>query len=118
MAKHNETGAKGELLALEHLRGKGYKILATNWRSGHKEIDILAADGPTLLIIEIKTRGGLAYGYPEEAVTKPKQEMLRKAADKYMEAHREYTQVRYDVISIMMKDGVVTELLHLEDAFY
>lgn len=117
MAKHNETGAKGEAIAAAYLRGKGYKLLAANWRSGRKEVDIICANDTGLVMIEVKTRSGYGYGFPEEAVESAKMNMLRAAAAEYIELHPEFTQVRFDVISILLKDDVAVELLHLEDAF-
>ena len=117
MAKHNETGAKGEAVAAEYLRAKGYEILATNWRSGRKELDILAANDVELIVVEVKTRSGLGYGFPEEAIIPSKQALLRAAASEYLEQNERFTQVSFDVIGIILKDGIVEELLHLEDAF-
>ena len=42
MAQHNDTGQWGEDLAVQHLKSKGYTIRDRNWRSGHREIDIIA----------------------------------------------------------------------------
>lgn len=117
MAKHNETGLKGEKIALEFLTGKGYQILHCNWRNGHKELDVVARQGDILVVIEIKTRSGLGFGFPEEAVTHVKQGHLRAAARKYLEEFPHFKEVRFDVISIILNGDAVEELLHLEDAF-
>ena len=118
MAKHNETGAKGEQLAADFLLGKGYIILEKNWRYLHKEVDLILKKDDWLIIAEVKTRRGKGYGFPEEAVTAGKQAFLRAAAEAYFEAHPGYAKVRFDVVSILlgMQDETV-ELLHLEDAF-
>ena len=42
MADSHNLGIKGEELAKEHLLQKGYKILHSNWKSGKREIDIIA----------------------------------------------------------------------------
>lgn len=118
VAKHNETGAKGEAIALEHLRAQGYEILATNWRHGHKEIDIVAAKGTELIVVEVKTRAGTGFGFPEEAVTLAKQALLRTAAAEYLEQHSRFTHVRFDIISIVLQGTAVKELLHLTDCFF
>ena len=41
MAKHNELGMAGEAVAVDYLLNNGYEIVDRNWRSGHKEIDII-----------------------------------------------------------------------------
>jgi putative endonuclease len=117
MGKHNETGTRGERFAEEYLVSKGFSILHRNWRAMRKEIDLIAIDGGELVFIEIKTRGGTAYGYPEEAVTLTKQAHLRAGAEAFMEQYPEYPTARFDIISIMMRNNTVEELLHLRDAF-
>ena len=117
MGKHNETGATGERLAEEYLLSKGYTLLHRNWRSARKEIDFIALHGDVLVFVEIKTRRGLGYGFPEEAVTPTKQMHLRAAASAFMEANPQYPSMRFDVLSIILKGDKVEELLHLVDAF-
>ena len=117
MGKSKETGAWGERLAEEYLQGKGFVILHRNWRAAHKEVDLIALDGDLLVFVEIKTRSGLAYGFPEEAVTASKQAHLRTAATLFLERHPQYATVRFDVVSILLINGAIDELLHLEDAF-
>ena len=117
MGKHNETGFRGERMAEEYLAGKGFRILHRNWRAAHKELDLIALEGAELVFVEIKTRGGTAYGYPEEAVSPAKQAHLRAAAEVFMEAHPEYASARFDVVSILLRGGQLQELLHLRDAF-
>jgi putative endonuclease len=117
MGKHNETGARGELLAEEFLIGKGFTLLHRNWRTAHKEVDLIALDGGMLVFIEIKTRGGLRFGYPEEAVSVVKQAHLRVAAEAFIELYPQYPTVRFDVVSILLRNGIIEEILHLVDAF-
>jgi putative endonuclease len=117
MGKHNETGARGERMAEEFLLAKGYTLLHRNWRTAHKEVDLIALDGHMLVFIEIKTRGGLAFGFPEEAVSEGKQAHLRAAAETFLALHPQYTTVRFDVVSILLRNETIVELLHLVDAF-
>ena len=117
MGKHNETGRSGERIAEEYLIKNGYSILHRNWRTAHKEIDLVALEGSDLVFVEIKTRSGTAYGFPEEAVSLKKQAHLRAAATIFMEQYPEHTVARFDVISIMMRNGSLEDLLHLRDAF-
>ena len=56
MAAHNDFGIQGEDIAIQHLRTKGYDILDKNWRSGHKEIDIIARKDDTIVFVEVKAR--------------------------------------------------------------
>ncbi|MBS1616663.1 MAG: YraN family protein [Bacteroidetes bacterium] len=117
MGKHNETGRLGEQIAAEYLAAKGWNILHRNWRSAHRELDLIALDEQELVFIEIKTRSGTAFGFPEEAVSPPKQAHLRAAAEDFLEQNPEFTQARFDVVSILLHGNIVHEILHLRDAF-
>ncbi len=81
MSKHNELGVKGEILALDFLTKKEYAILEINWRFEKTEVDIIARRLNTLVIVEVKTRTGNQFGFPEEAVGIEKQKNLAIAAE-------------------------------------
>jgi putative endonuclease len=116
MAKHNELGKIGEELAVQFLIEKGYEILDKNWRNKHKEIDIVAKDGNELVIVEVKTRQTDEYGEPDIAVTKRKQRMLIAAANAYILRNNLDMSTRFDIVSIVFKDGEPV-IEHIEDAF-
>ena len=116
MAAHNDFGKLGEELAVNHLTGKGYEILERNWRNRHKEIDIIAKDGKELVIVEVKTRQTDEYGEPDIAVTKKKQRMLIAAANAYILNKGLDIETRFDIISIIFRDGEPV-IEHIEDAF-
>ena len=118
MSKHNKIGIKGEQIAAKFLQNKGYIILHNNWRSGKKEIDIIAQKDDTLVIVEIKTRTSLDFGFPEEAVSRKKQAFLKSAAAVFIDAHPQYPIIRFDIISILMNGQGVQEIVHFEEAFY
>lgn len=118
MAKHTEIGTKGERLAANFLKNKGYLILDTNWRFEKKEIDIIAADQGSIVFIEVKTRTNFNYGFPEEAVTESKKAFLKMAAQSYYEQKEMHQSIRFDIISILLRNNAALEILHVEDAFY
>ena len=64
MAAHNELGKWGEDMAEAYLLEKGYSILERDWKSGHHDLDIIARDEDTLVIIEVKTRSEGSMGRP------------------------------------------------------
>ena len=68
MAKHNDFGRHSEIMAQNYLMSIGYKILETNWRSGHKEIDIIAKDENIIVFVEVKSRTNDIFAKPEDAV--------------------------------------------------
>lgn len=118
MAKHNIIGTNGEQIAADFLLNKGYTILNRNWRAGKKEIDIIADDKGTLVIVEIKTRSSYDFAFPEEMVDKRKQKNLKAAAAVYANENRQYRDIRYDVISILLEIGSPREIVHFLEAFH
>ena len=116
MAEHNDFGKLGEEIAVNYLSDKGYEILERNWRNRHKEIDIIARDGKFLVIVEVKARKSDEYGNPDIAVTRQKQRLLISAANAYLFRNRLDIETRFDIISIVFKDGKPV-IEHIEDAF-
>ena len=100
MAYHNDFGAQGEDIAIDYLRSKGYVILDRNWRSGHKEIDIVASKDDIVVFVEVKARANAFYGKPEDAVTRRKMHVLVLAADAYLRYNAIDLEVRFDVVTI------------------
>ncbi|MBI2644593.1 YraN family protein [Candidatus Uhrbacteria bacterium] len=95
-------GARGERLAAEYLQNKGYTILEKNF-SVHKigEIDLIAQKGDEIVFIEVKTRTGNQYGYPEEAVDYWKAKKISRAARHFLYLRQlDNTYVRFDIISV------------------
>ncbi len=117
MAEHNDLGKKGEELALQYLRKNNYQIRKTNWRFGKNEIDIIASDGETLVIAEVKTRSSRFYGDPEVFVTKTKQRFLIKAAHAYIMQNNIDLETRFDILAIVISPAG-TKVHHIKDAFY
>jgi len=109
-------GKKGEDLALQYLQKKGYTLLERNWRFHHKEVDIIATDGRDLVFVEVKTRSGEWFGAPEEAVDSKKQRYLMTAAEAYIKIRDIDTNIRFDVVSIILKPGYQS-IDHIEEAF-
>ena len=116
MAKHNELGKLGEELAVQYLINIGYTILERNWRNIHKEIDIIAKDGDMLAIVEVKTRQTDEFGDPGIAVNRKKQRLLIAAANAYIFKNKLDVETRFDIISIIFKDGEPV-IEHIKDAF-
>lgn len=109
-------GQKGEKLALEFLKKKGYKILQTNFHSRFGEIDIIAIDNsnpkdPILAFIEVKTREDNQFGTPQEAITPWKIERMIKTAQYYQTTKRNLPESqRLDGVFIKIKNGEVENI--------
>lgn len=116
MAEHNEIGKLGEERAQKFLLDQGYEILALNWRFKKAEIDIIAQQKETLVIVEVKTRTSTDFERPQEAVTLSKQRHLVRAADAYIQENEIDFECRFDVVSVLIQ-GTEMEIEHIEDAF-
>lgn len=112
-----KIGVAGESIAEHFLRQQGYVIIEKNFYYRHGEIDIVAKEGTTLVFIEVKTRRTERFGSPEESVTPKKQELLRRTAEGYVASKNlPETECRFDVVSVVMKDGKA-ECRVLKDCF-
>lgn len=109
-------GHRGEELAVRYLRGKGFKILERNHRTPIGEIDIIAEDKGSLVFVEVKTRTNNSHGLPFEAIDNKKIERMRKIALLYLKQRGKESYVRFDVVSIEMKDGH-SIINHIPEAF-
>lgn len=110
--RNKSVGDYGERVAAEHLRSIGMVVLATQWTCKFGEIDIVARDGSTLVICEVKTRTSTRYGGPFEAITGQKAARLRRLASHWLEVHDiSPPSVRIDVVSVVVppKGGPIVE---------
>ena len=95
-------GQQGEQLAADFLAGAGLEILERNWRCNRGEIDIVALDGRTLVICEVKTRSGVVFGTPLESITRQKAARLRGLAVAWVKAHGVFfEEIRIDVVGVL-----------------
>jgi len=109
-------GTSGEELAEDHLRGLGYGIRGRDVRTPIGQLDLVATDGPTLVFVEVKTRAGVGFGLPEEAITSHKSRKLRQLAHYYLKRHPHAGPLRFDVVGIIVEDGRVSRLTHIKNA--
>ncbi len=113
--QRKKLGAVGEELAAQFLFQKGYRILARNLKTQYGEIDIVATDGSTTVIVEVKTKSGTSFGGPAEMVTKHKQQKLRLLAYLYAGEHS-LADYRIDVIAIDLPPHGQPSIEHLISA--
>ena len=117
MAEHNDLGKKGEALAVDFLKNKGYQILMKNYRFKHLELDILAEKDKQLIIVEVKTRSSEFMAGPDKTVSKSKQKGIIKATNEYIFENECELETRFDIISIILNEKGL-KIDHIEDAFY
>jgi putative endonuclease len=119
---HLLTGERGEDAAYFHLRGLGYTIVARRWRAERLrgDLDLVAWDGPTIVIFEVKTRTARDLAPADTAVDAHKQQTLRGMASAYLRQFpgsvRGSIPLRFDILSVyLLSTG--TEFEHILDAF-
>ena len=116
MAKYNQLGKEGELIAFMVLQRDGFTILETNWRFEKAEIDIIAKKDGFLIFTEVKTRGSKKFGKPSDAIDKKKIALYKDAVEGYLEQYPSEDKIRFDVLNIMIgKDE--TQIEHIPNAF-
>lgn len=113
-----DLGAHGEAVAARYLESRGLIVLDRNWRCRDGELDIVATDGKTLVIVEVKTRSGTGYGRPAEAVTRKKLLRMRRLAQLWLAANRVgWVEVRFDVVAVLVGPGAPIEVEHFPGVF-
>ncbi|OIO06947.1 YraN family protein [Candidatus Falkowbacteria bacterium CG_4_9_14_3_um_filter_36_9] len=117
MNYNQKIGQFGEELAKRYLLRKGYRIIAKNKNTGHKEIDIIAMDKKDLVFVEVKTRTSLIYGEADEAATARKINNIRRATELYLQYNNiNYSDIRIDLISVdINKSKKIANIKHYKD---
>ena len=83
-ARTQALGRYGEDAAARHLTAAGLTVLERNWRCRAGELDIVALDGDTLAVCEVKTRTEHGFQDPAEAVDPAKAERLVLLAERWL----------------------------------
>jgi putative endonuclease len=119
-------GRYGEDVAARHLVESGLSVLDRNWRCRAGEVDIVAREGDVLVVCEVKTRRGVGFGTPLDAVTPVKAARLRRLAVHWLAEQREggesvdptgFSEVRFDVVSVLAPASGAAIVEHLRGAF-
>lgn len=114
----DRLGRRGEQLAVDYLVANGAVVLSRNWRCREGELDIVATDGDRLLVCEVKTRSGVGFGAPAEAVTPVKAARIRRVTNAWLRAHRVgWCEVRFDVLAVLCPPRAAAQIEHLRGAF-
>ena len=112
-----QFGRRGEALAEEYLKRKGFQIIKKNYRSGHKEIDLIAKEGNTIVFVEVKAGRSKRFGAPHERVDLRKQRNLIDAANDFIQKEEVGDcDFRFDVLAITYGRGK-EDIDHIKNAF-
>ncbi len=119
----NETQSKhrkmGENFAANFLSVKAISSLP-NWKSPYGELDLIARKEDTIVIVEVKTRTGSTFGWPEESITPLKQEHILNASLAFFDEHTEYSDNSWQIDVIAIQIGSIVDhkfqIKHYENA--
>lgn len=116
---NRDIGILGEGLAENYLKNLGYRILDKNFSCKCGEIDLIAIHKDYICFIEVKTRYGIIFGIPAEAVTCSKQHKIHKTAEVYISQKNIFdSNFRFDVMEVVLNGDNNNFLInHIEDAF-
>ena len=116
MAAHNELGKWGEDTAADYLQRNGYTIVERDWKSGHRDLDIIARDEDgTFVFVEVKTRRNRLFGNPEEAVDYRKLRSLQMAINHYIKYRHINGDSRLDIITVVGTSREEPEIEHINE---
>ena len=112
-----DFGRQGEQVAERWLRQRGWRVLQRRFRSGHRDIDLIAERDGLVAFVEVKARRGIEFGDPVEAVNwKKRMELVRSASVWIDRNGRPGEQYRFDVIGVLVQ-GARVRVRHVTDAF-
>jgi len=114
--QNKSTGDEGEQIAAGYIKELGYKVIERNLRLFCGEIDILAEDKKTIVIIEVKTVRGSGFGFAQELVRYKKQKKL-KLLGRAIEQQYPNRSIRIDVIGVHLYE-TPSRIEHLIDAVH
>jgi putative endonuclease len=116
--EHLRRGRLGEQAARKFCRRAGLKFLAANFRSERGEIDLVFRDADCLVFVEVKTRSSEEWTRPAAAVDARKRRLLSQTALDYLRALKHpAVKLRFDIVEVLLTDGVVREIRHLPNTF-
>lgn len=113
----SETGRAGESEALAYLSGRGMRLLARNWRYGHRELDLVMEEGERTRFIEVRSRGKTGPVEPFETVGPVKRRHVLAAARRFMQVNKRRGEAVFDVVSVVFSPEGGFRLDYFPDAF-
>lgn len=111
-------GQRAEALALAYLQRAGLRRITQNYHCRGGEIDLICADGDTLIAVEVRYRRNLAYGGAAASVDQHKQARIILATQHYLQRHPQYAERpwRFDVLALS-GDSQQPDIHWIKDAF-
>ena len=112
-------GRWGEAKAARFLERRGWRVLARNYRFGRREVDLVVRREDVVAFVEVKTRAGRGFGFPQEAITALKRREIEAVATHYLASRGLHgVSVRFDALAIEVdRECQVARVEHVPDAW-
>ncbi len=113
-------GRRSEREAARYLRQQRFHILAVNLEDTRGEIDLLALDGDTLVVVEVRSTQSADIVRVMESVDRAKQKKLTDAATRYLGRKKLLGKInlRFDILAMTWpSDAKSPTIQHIRDAF-
>jgi putative endonuclease len=105
-----ELGARAEAAVALYLERLGFTIVCRNLRLGRLELDVIALDGRTVVIVEVRTRSESALTTGFGSIDQAKRQRIRRAGERlWRERYRDDRRVdhlRFDAASVSFVTGL------------
>ncbi len=117
-----KKGREGEEIAREFLKGKGFRLIESNYSNVLGEIDLIMTDKDWLVFVEVKLKIGDKYGSPEEMINKNKLSKIKRVAESFLvlekEVAKNFEKYRIDAVCIVLnEDKTVRTIKHYENLY-
>ncbi len=112
-------GRIAEDIAMSFLLAQGLEILLRNYRRRAGELDIIARQRESLVIVEVRTRSGTRFGGAAASVGRSKQRRLVRAAHQLLQQRRDLAclPARFDVIVVHEPESANQRVQWIQHAF-
>ncbi|MDE2234006.1 MAG: YraN family protein [Gammaproteobacteria bacterium] len=119
LASHLASGRDAENLALAMLTAGGLRLLTRNYRCPQGELDLVMAEGETLVMVEVRYRRERGFGDAATSVDGRKQRKLLHAAQHFLlqDASLRRKPLRFDVVAVSVTGNGEMKTDWIKDAF-
>ena len=93
-----KPGAQAETIAAQFLQRHGLKLVESNYRCRHGEIDLILRDGTTLVFAEVRLRSRDDFGGAAASIDGCKQYRLVLTAQHYLASLPSTPPCRFDAV--------------------
>lgn len=119
--KAQALGALGERIAARWLMREGWEVVDRRWRSGRRDLDLVAVRENVVAFVEVKTRRSTWSGGPVEAVNWRKQRELTRSAQAWLDQRGTLVApagatFRFDIVGVVASRDKVG-VRHVASAF-